>query len=193
MIKACKKQLGAYGLPIDFITNYYAINLRQQYENAIAKIVHSDYSTKNYAPKWHKMLDGITIKQLYYALKRESWYSTTHEKTLTCPICRSQLSLEDPCEHVKAQIKNTGDEYDTRWLKENRLERNRNRIVPKRTTKHRYGAPTEEDSTYETKKQCWALVKAREHVKEWAEKNTKKPVFKIERRKSEAKGSGQTS
>ena len=104
--------------------------------------MHSDYSTKNYAPKWHKMLDGITIKQLYYALKRESWYSTTHEKTLVCPICRSQLSLEEPCEHVKAQIKNTGDEYDTRWLKEKqtRKEQKQDR-APMRTTKHRYGAP----------------------------------------------------
>ena len=146
---------------------------------------------KNYMTKWHKKLDGITVKQLYYALKRENWYSTTHEKILTCPICRGTLSLADPCEHTKAQIKNTGLEYNEKWLKENRLDRNKNTIVPMRTVQHRYGAPTEDDSTYETKKQCWALVKAREHVKEWAEKNTRKPIFKVERRKSEGRGSGQ--
>ena len=101
-------------------------------------------------------------------------------------IAKRNYCLENPCEHVKAQIKNTGEEYNTRWLKENRT-------VPMRTIRHIYGAPTEDDSTYETRKQCWALAKAREHVKEWAERNTKKPVFKVERRKSEARGSGQTS
>ena len=102
--------------------------------------MYSDYGTKNHMQKRHKKLDGITVKQLYCALKRELVLNHSRKNT-GMPNMQEPTKPREPMRAHKGANKNTGLEYNQAWLRENRLERNKATIVPIREVKHRYGPP----------------------------------------------------